>query len=79
MLSGSRHFSNHFSNHFSHRKQRPKLLKYTLCYLYNLFIILKIKNSKRGDGGVGFLIRECLLAEVEFISACVEFEMVATF
>ena len=26
----------------------------------------KIQNSKRGEGGVGFLIRECLLAEVEF-------------
>ena len=28
----------------------------------------KIQNSKRGEGGVGFLIRECLLAEVEFIT-----------
>ena len=28
----------------------------------------KIQNSKRGKGGVGFLIRECLLAEVEFIT-----------
>ena len=39
----------------------------------------KIQNSKRGEGGVGFLIRKCLLAEVEFItyinledSACVK-------
>ena len=29
---------------------------------------LKIRNSQRGEGGVGFLIRECLLAEVEFIT-----------
>ena len=28
----------------------------------------KIQNSKRGEGGVGFLIRECLLAEVQFIT-----------
>ena len=28
----------------------------------------KIQNSKRVEGGVGFLIRECLLAEVEFIT-----------
>ena len=28
----------------------------------------KIQNSKRGEGSVGFLIRECLLAEVEFIT-----------
>ena len=28
----------------------------------------KIQNSKRGEGGVGFLSRECLLAEVEFIT-----------
>ena len=28
----------------------------------------KIQNSKRGEVGVGFLIRECLLAEVEFIT-----------
>ena len=28
----------------------------------------KIQNSKRREGGVGFLIRECLLAEVEFIT-----------
>ena len=28
----------------------------------------KIQNSKRGEGGVEFLIRECLLAEVEFIT-----------
>ena len=28
----------------------------------------KIQNSKRGEGGVGFSIRECLLAEVEFIT-----------
>ena len=28
----------------------------------------KIQNSKREEEGVGFLIRECLLAEVEFIT-----------
>ena len=28
----------------------------------------KIQNSNRGEGGVGLLIRECLLAEVEFIT-----------
>ena len=28
----------------------------------------KIQNTKRGEGGVGFLIRECLLAKVEFIT-----------
>ena len=26
------------------------------------------QNSLRGDGGVGFLVRECLVNEVEFIS-----------
>ena len=28
----------------------------------------KIQNSKRGEGGVRFLIRECWLAEVEFLT-----------
>ena len=26
------------------------------------------QNSPRGDGGVGFLVRECLVNEVEFIN-----------
>ena len=25
------------------------------------------QNSRRGEGGVGFLVRECLVSEVEFI------------
>ena len=28
----------------------------------------KIQNSKRGEGGVGFLIRQCLLPEVEVVT-----------
>ena len=27
------------------------------------------QNSQRGEGGVGFLVRECLANEVEFISS----------
>ena len=32
-----------------------------------------IQNSRRGEGGVGFLVRECLVSEVEFITG-VEYE-----
>ena len=28
----------------------------------------KVKKNSRGDGGVGFLVRECLVEEVEVIS-----------
>ena len=28
------------------------------------------QNSHRGEGGVGFLVRECLVSEVEFIYIC---------
>ena len=31
------------------------------------------QNSRRGEGGVGFLVRECLVSEVEFITS-VEYE-----
>ena len=27
------------------------------------------QNSRRGEGGVGFLVRECLVSEVEFITS----------
>ena len=31
--------------------------------------LVRIKqNSRRGEGGVGFLVRECLVNEVEFTS-----------
>ena len=30
---------------------------------------LLTKNSRRGEGGVGFLVRECLVSEVEFITS----------
>ena len=33
----------------------------------------KPQNSRRGEGGVGFLVRECLVSEVEFITS-VEYE-----
>ena len=31
------------------------------------------QNSRRGEGGVGFLVHECLVSEVEFITR-VEYE-----
>ena len=31
------------------------------------------QNSRRGEGGVGFLVRECLVSDVEFITS-VEYE-----
>ena len=31
------------------------------------------QNSRRGEGGVGFLVRECLVSEVDFITS-VEYE-----
>ena len=31
------------------------------------------QNSRKGEGGVGFLVRECLVNEVEFITS-VEYE-----
>ena len=36
-------------------------------YYYLLSSPIK-QNSPRGDGGVGFLVRECLVNEVEFIN-----------
>ena len=27
-----------------------------------------VQNSQRGEGGVGFLVRDCLVNEVEFVS-----------
>ena len=48
------------------KRKLEKMLKVT-SGLGSLVSRIK-QNSPRGEGGVGFLVRECLVNEVEFIN-----------
>ena len=41
-----------------------------------LVSIVLVKGVREGEGGVGFLVRECLVSEVEFITAVAHEESV---
>ena len=45
-------------------RRHPYILIFTLVSL----IFRTSQRSQRGEGGVGFLVRECLVSEVEFIT-----------